>query len=119
MTQWQKHGLGLVLPLATSATSFAFAPEYDALEWMIYVSVGGIVIAIGYAVVLYSRLASRGGNYVIAPAVMFIIGVAGWLVGLTQQSVALIALAGLVPLSVIMLAVGFLHRRTSKGERAR
>ena len=117
MTPWQKHVLGLVLPLAVSATILAFAPEYDAPEWMINVSAAGIIIAIGYAVYLYGRIARRGGNYLIAPALVFAIGVAGWLVGLTYESAAL-ALGGLLPLSGIMLAVGFLHRRAWKRERA-
>lgn len=62
MTPWQKHVLGLVLPLGVSATTLALAPEYDAPEWMINVSAAGIIIAIGYALFLYSRTASRGGQ---------------------------------------------------------
>lgn len=119
MTQWQKHLLGLVLPLAVSATTFAFAPEYDAPQWMINVSAGGIIIAIGYAVFLYSRLASRGGDYFIAPAVMFVTGAAGVLVGLTQHSPVLAALGGLVPFSGIVLATGYLWRRRGKNESAK
>ena len=118
MTPWQKHVLRLVLPLGVGATTIALAPEYDAPEWMVNVSAAGIIIAIGYALFLYSRTASRGGNYLIAPVVMFIIGVAGWLLGLTYQSAGLVALGGLVPVSGIMLAVGFLHRRRWKGDRA-
>lgn len=117
MQQWQKHVLGLVLPLAVGATTLALAPEYDAPDWMINVSAGGIGVAIVYAVFLYVGLARRGGNFVVAPLVMAVIGCAGWLVGQLQNSMALVALGGLVPLSGMMLAIGYLHRRSGQAER--
>jgi predicted cobalt transporter CbtA len=117
MTQWQKHVLGFVLPLAVSATMLAMAPEYDAPEWMINVSAGGIIIAIGYAVILYTHFARHGRNYLIAPVAIFIIGLVGGLAGLKLQSPTLVGLGGLVPLSAIMLAAGFLQRQLWKREK--
>jgi hypothetical protein len=116
MYRWQKHFLGLFLPLAVSATIISLTPDYDAPEWAIKVSVAGIIIAIAYSVFVYVRLASRGGNYFIVPALMFLIGAVGGLVGQAGQSGTLAALGGLVPLSGFMLLLGYCYRRSGSGQ---
>lgn len=117
MTRGQKHLLGFALPVAASTTTFALAPEHDPPVWMIGVAVAGFLIAIAYALFAYGRFANRGGNYFIAPAAIFVIGAAGWLLGFTIQSATLVALSGLVPASGTLLAFGYC-RRAQGGESA-
>ena len=110
MKPWQRHTLGLVLPLVIAVIVFASAPEYDAPAWMINVSVAATAVAIMYGTFAITGWMKRKRNHAVVSFGILALGLAGWGLGKALNSQALTALVGLVPVAAALAFLGFLAR---------
>ena len=111
VSRYGKHVLGLVLPLAVSSIVLALAPEYDAPDWMITLSVAGIIIALAYGYVQVEFWMRRHRDHTVVSVALLAVGLLGWVLGVALGSLVLQALLGLVPVAMAVLLSGFLARR--------
>lgn len=106
MKPWQKHSLGLFLPLLIGVTVFSFAPEYDAPPWMISVSAAGIGIAVFYGMWLFTGWVRQRDNHIAISAGLVAVGLVAWVVGQITHLATLTAFIGVVPVAIGLFIFG-------------